>query len=209
MSTRKKRNKRRKKKKSKRERRAEQRGKERELNEARKIHIHAPRMGSLSMLLRRHLRNLALLWQQNQNRVFTTTTIYSITPSVASVVVTDTTSIPSSVCGWTTTTYTISPAQTRARAHLSASTGTAGGGTGLRGEVISLYRAFIRAARLKIKDSSERASTLSLIRTRFKTDAVRCSFRDIQRIEYLVRSGKRKLEIFREARGVKVTEPGI
>ena len=66
--------------------------------------------------------------------------------------------------------------------------------SGLQREVLSLYRTLLRAARTK--DPTRKEGTWDLARTQFRRDAASVKRSDFQKIEFLLRHGKKQLRYF-------------
>ena len=66
---------------------------------------------------------------------------------------------------------------------------------GLRGEVLALYKALLRAA----KQSRSRRTTEKLIKETFRSDAYGVDRRDIAKVDWLLRRGWKQLEVLQTA----------
>ncbi|KAI8821714.1 uncharacterized protein EV422DRAFT_495324 [Fimicolochytrium jonesii] len=67
--------------------------------------------------------------------------------------------------------------------------------TGLQRDVLDLYRALHRAIRQK--PESARSHFYHHVQTKFRQDAASVTVKDITTIEYLLRRGRRQLEVLR------------
>ena len=65
--------------------------------------------------------------------------------------------------------------------------------SGLQKEVLSLYRQLLRAARRK-DPAKEKGGTWTLARTRFREDAGSVKRMEFQKIEFLLRHGRKQLK---------------
>ncbi|KAI8906126.1 hypothetical protein DFJ77DRAFT_435233 [Powellomyces hirtus] len=74
--------------------------------------------------------------------------------------------------------------------------------TGLQRDVSDLYRALLRAVRQKPDES--RAHFYHHIKSQFRRDAAAVSPRDISTIEYMLRRGRRQLEMLQNEAVVDV-----
>jgi succinate dehydrogenase assembly factor 1 len=67
--------------------------------------------------------------------------------------------------------------------------------SGLQKQVLSLYRTTLRTARERLPAGESRAQAEAFARTEFRSKARSVDKLDIQRIEFLIRQGKKKLDL--------------
>ncbi|TPX67924.1 hypothetical protein SpCBS45565_g03470 [Spizellomyces sp. 'palustris'] len=77
--------------------------------------------------------------------------------------------------------------------------------TGLQRDVLDLYRSLLRVVRTKPESSRDHFYTY--IRSQFRQDASSVSQRDISTIEFMLRKGRRQLEVLKSDNVVDISPP--
>ncbi|KND04054.1 uncharacterized protein SPPG_01499 [Spizellomyces punctatus DAOM BR117] len=77
--------------------------------------------------------------------------------------------------------------------------------TGLQRDVLDLYRSLLRVVRTK--PESSRDHFYKYIRSQFRQDASSVSQRDISTIEFMLRKGRRQLEVLKSDSVVDISPP--